>query len=59
MAMAVTYLNNEEVGVDNEKQWCKVAEDRVDYDVRAVGERFVEVVSSTGSHVAFWYVSDY
>lgn len=50
------YLNNEEVRVDDEGERQEVAGNRVKNDVAAVAQGLVEVVSSTGGHVALRYI---
>lgn len=50
-------LNDKEVAVDDEKQRREVDEDTVDYDVRSGEHIFVQVIGTTGSHVALGHVA--
>jgi len=50
-------LNDEEVAVDDEEQRYEVDEDAVDQDVRSGEHVLVQVIGTTGSHVAFGHVA--
>lgn len=52
------YLNDEEVGVDDEQERQVVDEDGVDEDVAAAEPALAEVVSAAGGHVALRHVPD-
>lgn len=53
----VNYLYNEPVWVDDQHQWQSVDEDTVYQNVWTAEPVLGEIVSTAGSHVAFWNVS--
>lgn len=51
------YLDNEEIGVDDEQERHEVNEDGVDQDVAAAEPVLCQVVGSACSHVSFRHVT--
>lgn len=50
-------LNNEKVAVDDEEQRQEVDENAVGQDVRSGEHILVQIVSTTGSHVALGHIA--
>jgi hypothetical protein len=51
--MSSNSLNDEEVAVDDEKQWHKVNEDTINEDIRSGEHILSQIVGTAGGHVAF------